>query len=146
MVAINANSIRYVASDGGAGIVDVTGQIYPYEDMNGEVTAETMAQGSWDGNIAGGVNAAITSTAALVEAAIEAEATAAALVTVENKAGNNGTGVVTAMAETPLAGGVDGTVGAKGDVKEDTSYLYVAIAANTIADANWRRIALGSAY
>jgi len=42
--------------------------------------------------------------------------------------------------------GVNGTVGALREVVTDTSYLYMAIAANTIADANWRRIDLGSAY
>lgn len=45
-----------------------------------------------------------------------------------------------------LGGGVDGTVGAAGEISYDASYLYVAIAANTVADANWRRISLGSAY
>jgi hypothetical protein len=42
--------------------------------------------------------------------------------------------------------GLDGTVGKKQDTYLDNSYLYVAIADNTTADANWRRIALGSAY
>ena len=42
--------------------------------------------------------------------------------------------------------GVDGTVGAKGAVKFDSSYLYVCVDTNTIADDNWRRISLGSAY
>jgi len=42
--------------------------------------------------------------------------------------------------------GVDGTVGVIWEMAMDTSYLYVATAANTIADANWRRISLGSAY
>jgi hypothetical protein len=47
----------------------------------------------------------ITSTAALVKAAIEATPAAAALVTVANKAANSGVGVVTAMAATALANG-----------------------------------------
>jgi len=42
--------------------------------------------------------------------------------------------------------GVDGTVGVANEVSADASYLYHAIATNTIADANWRRIDLGSAY
>jgi hypothetical protein len=45
-----------------------------------------------------------------------------------------------------LSGGVDGTVGAENAIARDASYLYVAVAANTIADKNWRRISLGSAY
>lgn len=42
--------------------------------------------------------------------------------------------------------GVDGTVGGKGDAALDATYLYICIDINTIADNNWRRIALGSAY
>ncbi len=45
-----------------------------------------------------------------------------------------------------LSGGVDGTVGIQWQPMVDASYLYICIAANTIADANWRRIALGSAF
>lgn len=42
--------------------------------------------------------------------------------------------------------GVDGTVGEFRDSYLDSSYLYVAIADNTISGANWRRIDLGSEY
>lgn len=45
-----------------------------------------------------------------------------------------------------LSGGVNGTVGSKDVMYKDTSYMYIAIADNTIADTNWRRIALGTAY
>ena len=45
-----------------------------------------------------------------------------------------------------FAGGVNGTVGQAGEIRYDTSYLYIAKAANTIADNNWRRVSLGSAY
>jgi len=45
-----------------------------------------------------------------------------------------------------LAGGVDGTLGVAGQMKADATYLYVCSADNTVADKNWRRIALGSAY
>jgi hypothetical protein len=58
-------------------------------------------------NLATGAGGAITSTAALVAAAIAASEPAAALVTVANKTGNDGTGVVTALAETALAGGTN---------------------------------------
>ena len=51
-----------------------------------------------------------------------------------------------AAGATALSGGVNGTVGNQWDIAVDTSYIYVAIAANTTADANWRRVALGSAY
>jgi len=51
-----------------------------------------------------------------------------------------------AGAATELSGGVDGTVGKEFEMAADSSYLYVAIAANAITDKNWRRISLGSAY
>ena len=42
--------------------------------------------------------------------------------------------------------GVDGTVGVAGEGRFDASYEYRCIADNTIADTNWRRFTLGSAY
>jgi len=42
--------------------------------------------------------------------------------------------------------GVDGTIGVANEIASDATYLYVCLAANTIADANWRRIAVGSVY
>lgn len=89
---------------------------------------------------------AITATAADVKAAVEASAACAALVTVANAASNNGTGVVTALEATALEGGVNGTIAEAGVAMQDGSYLYIATADNTINDANWRRVPLGSAY
>jgi len=45
-----------------------------------------------------------------------------------------------------FTGGVNGTVGSKGEFRSDATYLYFCKAANTIADTNWRRITLGSSY
>lgn len=45
-----------------------------------------------------------------------------------------------------LDAGVDGTIGVAGQTKVDATYLYVCSADNTVADKNWRRISLGSAY
>ncbi len=45
-----------------------------------------------------------------------------------------------------LSGGIDGTVGLANETCADGSWLYHCIAANTIADANWRRVTLGAAY
>lgn len=42
--------------------------------------------------------------------------------------------------------GVDGTVGSAGQLYYGSTYLYLAVATNTIADANWRRVSLGSAF
>lgn len=51
-----------------------------------------------------------------------------------------------AGAATLLSGGVDGTPGDAQSVLIDTSYLYFAIAEQTINGKNWRRVSLGSAY
>jgi hypothetical protein len=45
-----------------------------------------------------------------------------------------------------LASGVDGTVGQALQVLADSSYLYLATAANTVAVANWRILTVGSVY
>jgi hypothetical protein len=58
-------------------------------------------------NLATGAGGAITSTAAQVIAALNAYAPFAALMTAANTGGNNGSGVVTAIAETDLTGGGD---------------------------------------
>jgi hypothetical protein len=58
-------------------------------------------------NLATDAGSAITSTAAQVKAAIDASGPASALVSTALAAGNDGTGVVTAMAATPLAGSVN---------------------------------------
>lgn len=83
----------------------------------------------------------ITSTAAQVEAAIEASTAAAALVTVANAAANDGTGVVTAMAEDALEGGVDGTPGEAWEQRWHGGYLYLnaSDAPATVSTANWYR-------
>lgn len=47
---------------------------------------------------------------------------------------------------TTLTGGINGTVGTQWQTHVDTSYLYVCIAANTVAGANWRRVSVGSVY
>jgi len=63
-------------------------------------------------SLATGNAGAITSTAALVKAAVEASA-AASLVTVADEGASTGAGVVAAVAMGALAGGVDGVVGRK---------------------------------
>lgn len=89
---------------------------------------------------------AISSTAANVASAIAANTAANALVGAANAGGNDGTGLVTAMAAAPLIGGVNGTVMTAGETRFDASYLYIAITDNSPADANLRRVSLGSAY
>lgn len=65
-------------------------------------------------NVATGAGGAATSTADDIKAAIEADADAAALVTVADKAANDGSGVVTALTATALTGGGGYTIGKSG--------------------------------
>lgn len=80
-------------------------------------------------NLATNGSGAITSTANQVKAAIQAKAEAAALVSVALKTGNTGAGVVTALAETNLAGGYDA------EIVATLSDIKTAIEANAEADA-----------
>lgn len=63
-------------------------------------------------NVATNGSSAATSTAAQVATAVNGNASASALVTAENAPGNDGTGVVTALAYTSLTGGTDYVIGA----------------------------------
>jgi len=65
------------------------------------------------------------------------------LVSVAKKAGNDGSGVVTAMAATALAGGQDSTPAKKGDLYFDATNIYIAIddIAATDDGSKWRKIA-----
>lgn len=88
-LASNAISVTYVDPGGATAVLGVT--------VSGTDITVNLGRAA----------SAINSTAALVKAAVEAVAAAAALVTVTNKAGNDGTGLVTAMAKTNLSSGTD---------------------------------------
>lgn len=65
------------------------------------------------------------------------------LVSVAKKAGNDGSGVVTAMAATALAGGQDSTPAKKGDLYFDATNIYIAVddIAATDDGSKWHKIA-----
>lgn len=94
-------------------------------------------------NLATGVAGAITTIASEIVTAIEASEAASALVTVADKAANNGTGEVTAMAATPLANGADatgqGTAGT-GVIYVDTTTPDLYINAGTADAVEWKLI------
>lgn len=66
-------------------------------------------------NVATSAGGAATSTANDIATAIRNNAQATSLVDVQNAAGNDGTGVVTALSVTPLANGVSNTIGRRGN-------------------------------
>lgn len=92
-------------------------------------------------NTTAGVAPAITSTATQVKAAIEASAAASALVTAANAGGNDGSGVVTALAATALTSGVNGTAGEPWEQRWHNGSLYINASdvAKGLATDNWFR-------
>lgn len=85
----------------------------------------------------GGANYAFTTTGDSIKALVTGNAVVASLVTCVDAAANDGTGLVYALAETPLAGGVDGTVGAAGVVRYDAMALYIATEECTTTESHW---------
>lgn len=90
----------------------------------------------------GGIDPAITTTADDIITAIGEDEDADALVAVAKAAENSGAGVVTAMPTTNLNNGADGTVGSQWEIRVDDSYIYIAADDNTVADANWKKVAI----
>jgi len=101
------NDLLFTAVPAGR-LGNVIGLIYVNPGTNNAALSVSVSGFTITVNLATNGSAAITSTAAQVEAAIEASAAASALVTVANAPGNNGSGVVTAMTFQDLAGGEGG--------------------------------------
>lgn len=102
------NDLVFTAKVGGAGGNAIT-VAYVDPSGNNQALAVTVAELAISVSLATGAGGAITSTASQILAAINADATAKMLVTASLAAGNDGSGVVIAMAATNLAGG-DSTV------------------------------------
>lgn len=98
------NDLTFTAVTAGAGGNSVT---VSYVDPagNDQALAISVLGSAITASLATGSGGEITTTAAQLKTAIEASVPASALVTVANKTGNDGTGVVTALAATALAGG-----------------------------------------
>jgi hypothetical protein len=105
------NDLTYTAVTGGTAGNSIT-VAYVDPSANDAVLSVGVAGSAITVNLATGVAGAITSTAALIAAAITASVPASALVTVANKTSNDGTGVVIALSATPLAGGLAAPVAA----------------------------------
>ena len=112
---------------------------------NGINISETMAQGSWAAAatvLGSGANATATivTTAAQIDALIDADADISALVTPSNFDADNGTGVVTVMSKTTLAGGVDSTYGLDGHFALSKNALHVSKGVSDAETDNWKTI------
>lgn len=95
-------------------------------------------------------------TGTVINALVTAVKASAATMTATNKV-KGVIGDLTALAEslvdgswalgaTFLSGGVNGTLGYANEVCADGSFLYHCVEANGIADANWRKVSLGTVY
>jgi hypothetical protein len=113
-----------------------------YVDPGVETASETVAVSGRSITVTLRSVSSVLSTATQVKAAIEANASAVALVSVANKAANDGTGSVIAMAAAVLASGVDATEGQAGDMLVDGTSIYMATAEVTKASTSgWRKVA-----
>lgn len=134
------NDLDYTAVAYGTGGNSIT---IAYVDPagNNQALAVSVATNAISVSLATDGGGAITSTAAQVKAAIEASAAAAALVTVANKSGNDGTGVVTALTATALSGGANQTVA---DVQSDIRANSVLPMYETIPERVARALGVAS--
>jgi hypothetical protein len=129
------------------------------------VTAEVSAELSWDGNL-GTTTSGVDCPAADADGVLVTDITANSLIVVATQGA--GTTVLITMLIAGVAGnaidfstdiangsvddaflgtevaGVDGTVGTARKILVDATNLYIATAANTIADANWKKLVLQS--
>jgi len=93
-------------------MVSIVSVTYVDPAANSQALAVTVLGSAITVSLATDGGGLITSTAALVRTALIAGVPAAALITPTLKTGNDGTGVVTALAATPLAGGAAAPSGA----------------------------------
>lgn len=114
----NNNDLVYTAVDFGTGGNSTT-VAYVDPSANSAALSVSVSSAAITVNLATNGGGTITSTAALILAAIQASAAASALVNVALKASNDGTGVVTAMSAANLTGGVNPT-GAAGSETQVT--------------------------
>ncbi len=116
------------------------------------ITIEVVAGGSLDVTVASGTSILISyvdnsTTAQAVINAVNADPEASLLVTAANFSPDNGTGVMSTVAEelapTALSGGADATPGVLGSMRVDADFLYVVCQVSGGAPT-WKKIALSA--
>jgi hypothetical protein len=110
-VVANNNAIRFTAKKYGTGEEDINITLIDPPGNNVALSVDVVGR-DINVTLATDGSSVITSTAALVIAAIAASS-AADLVTAANEGASTGAGVVAAVASTALDGGVDASVGRK---------------------------------
>lgn len=150
--AAAAGTLEFTEAVADGELVTIGDTIYEFD------TDSSVAAGHVAVDVSGGATAANAVTAlraAITSNALSVVATQPGYDTLVNVAAKSrglaGNSIVTtttcvnASWEKPtLTGGADGTPGAKGAMCYDNNYLYVAVAANTMTDANWRSLSLGT--
>lgn len=109
------NDLTYTAKARGAGANAVSVTYVDPGDAS-QALSVSVTGNAITVNLATDGDSAITSTAAQVRDAVNGDSAASALVTAANATGNNGTGVVTALSATTLAGGKTETTGTGGSI------------------------------
>jgi hypothetical protein len=102
----NNNDMKFTAKAPGTGGNSIT-VAYVDPSANDATLSVSVTGSAITVNLATSSEGAITSTAAQIKAAIEASAAANALVAVAHHTGNDGSGVVIALAATNLTGGAN---------------------------------------
>ena len=132
-VMVGTQEFIFVTARAGAGSFEVT------------VNANNTTQAA---NLVTAINADVTNvTAANTDGVVTV--TAAIKGTSGNLIALSETATGTAVSSVTggkLDGGINGTTGVANETCANASYIYHCIATNTVADANWRRISLGSAF
>ena len=90
--------------------------------------------------------ASVSSTGAVVTLKAKTKGTSGNAITYVNHLLVAGDITATGITSGLFTGGIDGTIATAYQLMSDASYLYYAVAVNTVADTNWRRISLGSAF
>lgn len=110
-VVANNNAITFTAKKAGVAGNDISVTLIDPAGNDKALAVDVVGR-DVNVSLATGVAGAITSTPALIKAAVEASA-AADLVTLANTGASTGLAAVVAVAKTDLAGGTDATIGRK---------------------------------
>lgn len=116
------NDLVYTARNGGPGGNDITIQ-YVVSGANTALSVVVNGRAIVVNSATDGGSAA-TSTAAQVSAAVAAKPDANLLVSVANASSNDGTGIITSLSATPLAGGTVGVTQPAQTNSDSTNDMY----------------------
>lgn len=123
------NDLKFTAKTAGTGGNAIT-VAYIDPSANDAVLAISVVGSAITVNLATSSEGAITSTAADILAAIEADEEASALVTVTNAGSDTGAGVVTALAAASLTGGTTEIIAGALVVSDGSNWYNLAVTHN----------------